>query len=336
MILLATAAVADNPDQEASAKANAAIVARLNGLQNLVVQYKLHENDTPPVSAIPSLAAMNAARGGNGMVMRIHSGPQDSVCTFRYLEGRYWFESRLTEESMKSTQISSFQKEIKCYNLEGFERYTLAIQPFKEMGMGTRCARPQDVQTYPDQLIDIGLGVREWDASDWMKPEALKDMLVHFTDDGSAELQRLDPEKHRVHVWDFSPRDGYALTHYSMYYGETLGVELVGSDFRKVDGFMLPFHVDIRRLAEEDGHRIEVAQIVMDVTEYHLKPPENTAESFHITWPVNTAIVDWKSGAKLILRSGPQTLDDEKIETIVKTRSEQLIGPAPPPPPPAK
>jgi hypothetical protein len=334
--LLATAAAAEDANLEASAKANAAIVARLNGLQNLVVQYKLHENDTPPLSAIPAMAAMNAAGVGNGMVMRLHSGPQDSVCTFRYLDGRYWFETRLTEESMKSTLISSFQKEIKCYNLEGFERYTLAIQPFKEMGMGTRCARPQDVQAYPDQLIDIGLGVREWDANDWMKPEALKDMIVHFTDDGSAELQRLDPEKHRAHVWDFSPRDGYALTHYSMYYGETLGVELVASDFRKVNGMALPFHIDIQQYAEEGGHRLQVRQNVMDVTEYRLKPADNTPDSYQITWPVNTAISDRKSGKSMIIRSGPQKLDDQKIEEIVRNRSEQLLRSVQAGQPPAK
>jgi hypothetical protein len=287
LLLMRTAAGADDAETDVSAKANAALVARLNSLQNLVVEYKMHENLTPLPNFLAEIAAVNQQQGRKGSV-RPHTGPQDSVCTFRYLEGRYWLESRLTEESIKTTLVSSFQKVIHCYNLKGFERYTLQIHPFNGMGMVSRSARPQDLQLHPVQLVDIGLGVREWEANDWITPEALQDMIVHITDDGMAELQRLDPTTHGVHVWDFDPKNSYALVRYTVFYRGFPGVELVNSDFRNVDGTALPFHIEIRQFANDDGNKAQVKETVMEVTKYQLKSPDNSADTYHI----NTTVIE--------------------------------------------
>ena len=125
LLTLRMAAAADDAETDASAKANVALVARLNSLQNLVVDYKLHENHTPPVHAIAEIAKLNQQQGRKGIV-RPHTGPQDSVCTFRYLEGRYWLESRLTEESMKTTLDFQFSETNQLLQPERFREVHLA------------------------------------------------------------------------------------------------------------------------------------------------------------------------------------------------------------------
>jgi hypothetical protein len=70
-------------------------------------------------------------------------------------------------------------------------------------------------------------------------------------------------------------------------------VELVNSDFRKVDGMVLPFHIDIRQFADDGGNKAQVKETVMDVTQYQLKSPDNSADTFHI----NTTVIE-KSTSK--------------------------------------
>ena len=58
--------------------------------------------------------------------------------------------------------------------------------------------------------------------------------------------------------------------------------------FEDIDGTVLPFHIDIRQFADDGGNKAQVKETLMDVTQYQLKSPDNSADTYHI----NTTVIE--------------------------------------------
>ena len=70
----------------------------------------------------------------------------------------------------------------------------------------------------------------------------------------------------------------------------------------------------------------EIHSATMEVSDYELDSPDNTPDSYHITWPLGTSILHEKSGKTFSIRTKPQILDDRRIEQIQSTNNLQQIA----------
>ena len=73
---------------------------------------------------------------------------------------------------------------------------------------------------------------------------------------------------------------------------------LKNSDFRNVDGFMLPMKIENQRFQEEDGKLVVVDTKRITVHEYTLNHPENTPDKYNIVWPGGASVYDHRIGAR--------------------------------------
>jgi hypothetical protein len=266
------------PDETAC---RAAIAARLRSLQNLVVEYKLHEDNWPPPRLIAQIEAMNAADGTRRM--ELHKGPSDHLGSFRYLDGRWRVESHLTDESAKAAPDSETKDEIVSYYDGAYEQRRLSVAGFKVATSG-KSKTPPRLMLDP---LDLGLGVRMLDGLNWLTPDDLKNAAVEVVSTSEVNVRMKDAFYGREHLWRFDPQNGFALTTYAIIRD---GIETVVlcKDFRVVDRVTLPYKIDVRRFAPEDGQTMPVMQASYSVTKYELNSPENTPDSFHITWPLKS------------------------------------------------
>jgi len=289
------------PDEQTC---RASLEARLRSLQNIVVEYKMRDEYWPSAEAVAQVEAMNKA--GGKYHTEISQGVSNHVGKFRYLDGRLWLESHLPEESLAISRPSEFKDEIDSFYEGGFERYTLPIEPFKGLGMGGRYKEPR--MLLQDE-IDLGFGVRMLDGQKWLTLDDLKDMTIEIVSATEINARKKDEFYRRQHVWRFDPQNGYAMTSYSVI-RDGFEAMILCKDFHAVEGVALPNQIDIRRFANREGKRQPVVEHSYSVSAYQLNSPDNTLQSFHITFPVNTAVLDEKTGDKVILKTKPLTFDD--------------------------
>src|SRR6478736_3894955 len=135
------------------------LISRLKALQNLSVKYRLHETYTPE----PGLKERVEAADPHS---HVRTEPSNTQCLYRYLEGKYWFETTLIDDEL-ATQLPGVESrhEIDCSFENGFEEFHEQINGV--VGLGAHHA-------YPRQLIDLGLGVRAGEDRSWFTPEDLQ------------------------------------------------------------------------------------------------------------------------------------------------------------------
>jgi len=293
-------------------KTRESLANRLHSLQNLVIEYKMHEAFSPPPSLVAAVAAANNAAGR--MTTAIDLLSEDHLCKFRYLDGRLWLEQHLTEESVKSLPGYEFKDEIHSFFDGGYEQYVLPIQGFKGMGTGIRSRQPKKLLTDP---IDLGLGVRIDGDQKWVTSEELKNLPIEITSDGQVSIHKQADTSGRTHTWNFDPQNDYALKQYLVVRNGIAETTVFCRGFHNVGGLTLPNQIDIRRYALIDGQIMQVMQTSFEVTNYQLNSPDNTPESFYMTWPINTGVVDEITGKKHLVLTKPLQLDDVKVPEIL-------------------
>jgi len=290
------------PDEQTC---RAALEGRLCSLQNLAVDYKLREEYWPSADAVAQAEALNNA--GGKYHIEISQGVSNHIGKFRYLDGRLWLESHLPEDAIPKSRSSEFKDEIDSFYEGGFERYTRPIEPFKGLGIGERSNEPK--MLLRDE-VDLGFGVRMLDGQKWLTRDDLKDMTIEIVSATEVNARKKDEFYGRQHVWRYDPQNGYAMTSYSVI-RDGFEAMILCKDFHIVEGVALPNQIDIRRFANRDGKRQPVMEHSYSVSSYRLKQPENTPRSFHITFPVNTMVVDEKTGKRFSVETKPQSLDDD-------------------------
>src|SRR5262249_54518429 len=157
-------------------------------------------------------------------------------------------------------------------------------------------------QLYLRQLIDLGLGVRAIEDHSWFTPEDLQHMALAIKPGDIVELQRKDDAHNRTNIWQFDRNDRYALKKYTstLATSELKIFEITCSEFVKEGDLALPHRVDARWYGPStpEGQR-EIQRALMEDVRIELNSAENTAESFHIVWPIGTSVLHKKSGKTL-------------------------------------
>jgi hypothetical protein len=149
----------------------------------------------------------------------------------------------------------------------------------------------------------------------------IKEAGVSFEDSGKVVLTWID-EKKCSHIWSFNPDLGYALISYKILSSKNKNVivEMVMSDFKSVNGLMMPYRMVTKSRSFRTGEISQEKQF--DVTECRINDPRNTPELYHITWPERTVVIDERSKVFFIVENG-QLIDmrmrDKQIRKMIQS-----------------
>jgi hypothetical protein len=326
----AVAQVNSSDRTSAEYAAKQSIIERLGKLRNVSIAFKSNESYTPMPGLKERVEAAN--KPGARTVSRIRTEPCNLDCKFRYLDGKYWYETTLIQDDLAANLPNYFyQHRIDCSFGEGYERYYRSLN--NRDGIGDIEPSPAKVMLYPPQSIDLGLGVRPFEdfAFEWLTPEEFGKMSIEIKPDGIVELARPGINGNKLHAWQFDPSQGYALRKYTVSSTDSKlkNLEVLASNFKTEGDLVLPHYVELRRFGPgEVDEQPVIQQDTLDKIIYELNSSDNTEESYHITWPLGTRILHEKSGKTIRIKTRPQILEGKYLEEIL---SRPVTPPKPQP-----
>ncbi len=322
----------DQQDDDASD----VIVARQEMLQSIEVTFTTERHFTPPQWAVKNDRKEGAKEGFAATV-----GSRRETASFRFLRGRAYYERRSTsqeeeppseaESSKESTRESAatFRYWIRSHLEDRTEQAWQQVNERRDRGRITNPEEPPE-----DAIIDLALGLRvhymenEFQnrflpPEDWLKFER------HRSEDGTVVVvhpsESAEPDAYRRDVWTFDPQHGFALTKYEVFAAGQVCQQIENSDFRAVDGVHVPHRVKYRAFSDDgSGGRHQTQSVDLVVSEYHIGSPDNTPDSYYITWPDGAVVLDGRTGQQIVVRGGPQKLNDERLKEYYAKGSQWL------------
>ena len=299
------------------------LIERLEGLQNIFVKYDLEWIPTP----LKSLLELDGKVAEDGGIHHIVKDPVKTHEQYWYLDGRVRHESRLSSETIEfnrkhhsyissdaSIDVFTHQKH------ESLSHYNSAVGYHGEIyNLGNSLRKGREIQ--------IGLGLKCADANSWLTASDLENAYIEAWADGYVSVSM--KVRNNWHFWTCDPNLGYALVLYK------IGVHnrwvLKNSDFKNVDGFMLPMKMEHQVFHEEDGKLNVVDTKRFTVHKYSLNHPENTPEKYRIAWPAEARIYDNRNRVIFNVddagRIHPRKWGSEPIPDNIEEIIKELEGP---------
>jgi hypothetical protein len=284
-ILRGSVAVADN-----AADHRAKILGRLKELENISVRYRRGDRFYPR----PDSLKVRELPGGGKIVPK--TDPDDWVCEFQHFRGRAMYERqqlvavRAGEEKQVIWAVSDDRRE----SLVETDHISGVVQ--------------RERQLPPLEYIDIALGLRAFGSDTWLTEERLKSAEIEVHD-GLVSLSWLDGVRFS-HVYDFDPKQGYALVGYTRSGRGHMLSRIENSDFRRVDGVFLPFNSHYTEYRSEGGQPTPSREVIMDMQDYSVGDERNTKDDFRIEWPLKSNVTHHELKVSVQVMSRPQKLDE--------------------------
>lgn len=259
----------------------AVIKARTTQTANLIAVYRLEETYLPP----PKLLRRQEEARKQGILLKTKQGKEVSRCEFRFLDGRSQYDWTLGGASTDGQEARRF---LQSFDLTRYEQ--LEAESGSPVARGAILAR----HDLPRASLEIGLGLRGFGSERWLTASTIDACSVAVSGDDSVSVDLVE-ENGVLHRWILQRQYGYAPESYERYVDGDVLLTCSNTDFRDVQGVMLPYAMSIRVLAPDDGKKVTVLIADIAVDEYVLNSPENTASAYAITWPVGARVVDMRT-----------------------------------------
>ncbi len=289
------------------------LAVRLDALKNVSVRFELQEDLTPPESVRSKFDDKGEFRDDGGTFVLI-TGSRISQCTFRFNEGCVRLEKQLRNASDQAAGTVWSESEIFSHSLDRAEwlRKSLPDDTHEYRGQIDK------EMPFPRAIVDFGLGLREPEGEEFLALEDLGRHEVSFPDDHTALLKSKEPSG-AIHTWSFDRNLGYALVSYEASLDGVIRYSIHNENFESHGGLMLPMRITVRRFSLEGNDVLEVSAEHARVVDYVVNDPENTADSFLITWPKGTQVLDVRLGKTIMVASGDRVLDDKTILAVTNS-----------------
>lgn len=288
------------------------LIARLGKLSNLIANY----DETiryPPL--LPGREPVT--KFGDGFVI-INTGVQEYDHKFSYLEGRSRYDAHLLSHDRGDVKIdvpvSDTVLQIRTYSKDRAEMFNRTKTRDSEITAGeirNELALPKD------PYLETALGMRIVGSGERLAAESISEMEVTFSDEVHVKLSPINEDRVRSELV-LSPKLGYApvsFTIHSAVHGRII-LQMDMSEFKNVNGLMLPHKIDAQRYAYYKGkEKLKAIAKTITVREYRIDDPENTPDKYRIKWPDGTYIRDRRSETTWKVVNGKLT--NPSVERLV-------------------
>jgi hypothetical protein len=154
-------------------------------------------------------------------------------------------------------------------------------------------------QNLPEADVELGLGIRIRNNNNLrIDTKLLQEMEVEFPDADHAVLRwemtkgtiKASRPNGIIHKWKLDRKLGYAPVSFMIYVynlegKQDLTYEMTMSDFRRVDGLMMPFKMEGKAQKWREGKPEMVQMLFVNVKEYRFNDPKNIPARYPISWP---------------------------------------------------
>jgi hypothetical protein len=281
-------------------------IARLEMLQNFHASYKKEEIFYPP-SDTKNIEG-SAFDGGTIHVMR---GSQQFEEDFLFLAGRLRDDATLLKSAMPFEQPT---RKIIAFTGERWEQ--LQFSSDAKPPLGGILEGPPNLPMY-NIGIDYVVGLRIYGHGDFLEPQAFSNAVFKEDSDGVV-IEMIDPKAppslHAVHMWFTDRKIGFAVKKYVYRVHDQDCVVVENSDFKPVDGTILPFKSKRTDFRKDESGKVEPRQeTIISVNRYNLGDLQNTAERYEMVWPKGASVLDTRAKKSLRVDSESRTLSDKEI-----------------------
>jgi hypothetical protein len=279
-----------------------ALIDRLGHFKNVSIDYRL--TDITPAS--PAMEKEKVQKEGKFKTITC-CGTLNFKNRFSFLDGKKRYDS----------EIVSISKDGKYFLPPGGGEITAFLDDHVEYLVRGLNHSPtgyikSQLSLPPYSGIEVALGMRAYLADCWITLAMIQGSDLKIDEKGRAVLTWMD-EKKRSHEWTFDPKQGYAVTSYTIYHSgdKKVLVEITMSEFKAVGKMTVPYKMVMksRRLGTGEISREKQFEVV----ECRIDDPHNVPANYHIAWPQGTAVIDERSMAILFA--------DEKGQLIKKAKT---------------
>lgn len=302
------AAAADTALDAPGRREREAIAARLEAIQSIRVEYDIVDTRSPLGG--PVKAAANSGSGLTGGQAQVRSSAR-----FGFLYGQARWEERWPRE--RNPGVDQIVELIHTFTEGATQQLVVRAKP-----LGSVDSRP----TAPEiRAVDLGLGLRKGYRGDWMTSADILSMDISRDAQGHVVLREVGAHG-QPYEWHFDPSLGYALIQHQRRYQEPPYPpvnDVVASDFRLVDGVLLP-HKIVERIIHTNGDVVRTWEAT--VKAYALRPLDNVPDSYQIAWPMGTKVLDARTRNLFVIHREGQTLNDEQMSRATRPQSQSPSG----------
>ncbi len=279
-----------DPQREKEAIRNG-LVTRLEGLQNIVVKYDLEWIPTPSRSDLEA----DGEVGPGGTRLYVAKDPVKTHEQYWHLHDRMRHESRLSDETIEFNQKHhSYTSDVETIDVYTRHKSEVLYHANTANPYSGEIDNPGG-QLAIDREIEYGLGLKCVGTETWLTVSDFENADIETLPNGNVAVSM--KVRNTLHKWTHNPNLGYALVLYEI--GTRNRWILKNSNFKNVDGFMLPMKIENQRFQEEDGRLVVVDTKRITVHEYSLNHPENTPDKYNIVWPSWASVYDHRIGLRL-------------------------------------
>lgn len=309
-LLLPRAAFAQSTQPSDTDVARMAIIARLEALQNIAVDY----DDT--IEYFPQKVAIDRTLP-NGARLQTLIGKELFAETYSYLNGNALWTSKMSDETIRwYTQRNSIPSILRVALLKENRLEMYDQRPHNDLG-----GLIEGHSKWPGPLVDVGLGLRAKfpGEAQWMTADRIKGMALSFDELHRVILSEILPNGF-VNEYTFSPSVGYALCRSrtvspSHAYTARFPDEIDADDFRKVGSFMMPYRI-VNRLFVPGGKDIFRQEFV--VSSFKLDDPGNSDSRYVIKWPKGIIVTDARTGGYVRTTQEDQILTEDVLAGLIR------------------
>lgn len=287
------------------------LVAKLSLMQSIVARFTLDEVPHCPQEVLDAIERKSP--GTQGLVLH---GPRSIQCDWRYRDGNMLYTRTMSKDWLAKQPKGEVSQ----------ETITIAGGRSEHLYYTGESAEAQGIISAPIDLlneivVDIGLGFRGDEDKEFIQPQQFKAFDCRITKSGQVEFSRSGTGSY-VHTWTFQPANGWALISYRKTQGGFRRFELINSQFQEASGLILPRKMEAKRFALVDGiHERLTEETSVTIESVEVNHPENTVQSFVLTWPKGSRILDNRSSKEFEVTSGDRVVTDTDLAELMRSTS---------------
>lgn len=274
----------------------AGIRKRLSSLQTIAVEFRYEIATFPDEEGL----ALDGVKIGAG-TLRVVQGSAKGSGRF-YRDGAQWQYDMAAVEDPSVGAALGWVRSVYSQSANRFERLTIEPGDSRPRGL------IQDGARLPEtEYLDVGLGLRRLEGHTWWTDEDLAEFVLAGNSAGTAVVEFRTSAGH-LHRLGFDPERQFALVSYEGFSRERAPF-VIGTfgEFKDSDGLAWP-----SRIRWDFFHRDGTVyqSFHYQVVSVSRDPPA----SFLIEWPLQSSVLDQRTGANIGIRSAPQVLSDAKLK----------------------